>query len=117
MMATQRPEEAIACYERALALRADYLEALIGRALAKKQLGCFDEALAGLDAALALQPQSDHARNNKAVLLLQRGEYEQGWELYESRWILSRTAKRALKLPVPEWDGQAARGQKHHRFR
>jgi tetratricopeptide (TPR) repeat protein len=70
MLATQRPEAAIACYERALALRADYLEALIGRAGAKKQLQCFDEALAGLNAALALEPRSDHARNNKAVLLL-----------------------------------------------
>jgi len=111
MLATQRPEAAIACYERALALRADYLDALIGRAGANKQLQCFDEALAGLDAALALEPRSDHARNNKAVLLLQRGDFEAGWELYESRWILSRTAKRALKLPVPEWEGQALEGK------
>ncbi len=111
MMATQRPEDALACYARALALRADYPEALIGRALAKKALGCFDEALAGLDAALALEPQSDHARNNKAVLLLQRGDFAAGWELYESRWILSRTAKRALKLDVPEWDGQPLAGK------
>ena len=111
MMATQRPADAIACYERALALRADYLEALIGRALAKKQLGRFGEALAGLDAALALDPQSDHARNNKAVLLLQHGDFEAGLDLYESRWILSRTAKRALKLPVPEWEGQALEGK------
>ncbi len=111
MMATQRPKAAIACYERALALRGDYLEALIGRALAKKALGCFDEALAGLDAALALDPRSDHARNNKAVLLLQRGDFEEGWELYESRWILGGTAKRALKLPVPEWEGQPLNGK------
>ena len=111
MMATQRPEDAIACYERALTLRADYLEALIGRALAKKQLGCFDEALAGLDAALALDPQCDHARNNKAVLLLQRGDFLAGWELYELRWILDGAAKRALKLPMPEWEGQALEGK------
>ncbi len=111
MLATQRPEAAIACYERALALRPDYLDALIGRAGAKKQLQCFDEALAGLDAALALEPRSDHARNNKAVLLLQRGDFEAGWDLYESRWILSRTARRALKLPVPEWEGQALEGK------
>jgi tetratricopeptide (TPR) repeat protein len=116
MMATQRPADAIACYERALALRPDYLEALIGRALAKKLLGCLDEALAGVDAALALDPHSDHARNNKAALLLQRGDFEAGWDLYESRWILSRTAKRALKLPVPEWEGQALE-RKHHCFR
>ena len=111
MMATQRPQAAIACYEQALALRADYIEALIGRALAQKQLGDFDAALANLDAALALDPQSDHARNNKAVLLLQRGDFERGWDLYESRWILSRTAKRALKLPTPEWKGQALDGK------
>jgi tetratricopeptide (TPR) repeat protein len=111
MMATQRPLAAIVCYEQALALRADYLEALIGRALAQKQLGDFDAALAGLDAALAVDPRSDHARNNKAALLLQRGDFEQGWDLYESRWILSRTAKRALKLPAPEWEGQALDGK------
>ena len=82
MLAMQRPGAAFACYEQALALRADYLKSLIGRALAQKQLRHFDAALAGLDAALALDPQSDHARNNKAALLLQRGDFNEGWELY-----------------------------------
>jgi tetratricopeptide (TPR) repeat protein len=112
MLATQNPEAALASYERALALRTDYLEALIGRSGAKKQLGRFDESLTDLDAALALDPQSDHARNNKAVLLLQRGDYEEGWDLYESRWINSRTPKHALTLPIPQWNGQALDGKR-----
>ncbi|VFU10478.1 tetratricopeptide repeat protein [Methylocella tundrae] len=111
MLATQRPEAALSDYERALALRADYSEALIGRAGAQKQLGRLGEALAGLDNALALQPDSDHAKNNKAVLLLLRGEFEQGWDFYESRWIISRTPKHALKLAVPEWEGQKLDGK------
>lgn len=111
LLTTQRPEAALCAYERALALRADYAEALIGRAGAQKQLGRFDEALASLDAALALQPGSDHVKNNKAVLLLLRGEFARGWDLYESRWIISRTPKHALRLPIPDWEGQALAGK------
>jgi tetratricopeptide (TPR) repeat protein len=105
LLTLARYEAAVSAFDQALELRPPYIKALIGQALAKKQLGCFDEALVGLDAALAIDPQSDHIKSNKAVVLLQRGDFEKGWDLYES--IASRTPKHAPRLPIPEWGGQA----------
>ncbi len=112
MLALRRPKAALAAYQRALAVRSGYLEARIGGAAAKKQLGRLDEALRDLDAVLALRPESDHARNNKAALLLSRGDFVHGWDLYESRWIANGTPKHALKLSTPEWEGQALAGKR-----
>jgi len=85
-----------------MTLRPQYLEALCGRAVALKYLGRFEEALEGFDAALACDPSSAHANNNKAALLLLRGDFEQGLELYEYRWFFAETPKQALTHPVPE---------------
>jgi tetratricopeptide (TPR) repeat protein len=102
----QQPEAALAAFNKALELRPNYVEALCGRAVALKYQNRFAEALAGFDAALACDPASPHARNNKGALLLLLGEFEEGLELYESRWVLPGTAKEMLKLPVPEWNGE-----------
>ncbi|MEJ0096330.1 MAG: tetratricopeptide repeat protein [Methylocella sp.] len=85
--------------------------ALSGRAVALKRLCRFDEALANFDAALALEPTSAHVKNNKAALLLLLGDFEAGWDLYEWRWIVGQTPKHALKLAVPEWEGQPLAGK------
>jgi tetratricopeptide (TPR) repeat protein len=102
----EQPEAALAAFEKALALRPNYIEALTGRAVALKYLGRFEEALDGFDAALACDPASAHANNNKAALLLFQRDFEQGLDLYEYRWILSGTPKHALTSPVPEWKGE-----------
>ena len=98
-----------------MALRPGYVEALSGRAVALKYLGRFETALEGFDAALACDPASAHANNNKAALLLLRGDFERGLELHEYRWILSGMPKYALNHPVPEWQGRFGRLQ-HRRF-
>jgi tetratricopeptide (TPR) repeat protein len=105
LLQLQRPDEALAAFDQALALRPDYVEALCSRAVALKYVERFDEALAAFDVALAADPNSAHAKNNKAALLLLRGDFARGLDGYEFRWIAADTPKQALARPTPEWAG------------
>ena len=106
------PEDALASFEAALTIRPSYAEALCSRAVALKHAGRMDEALAAFDIALAQNPASTHAKNNKAALLLLRGDFENGLEGYEFRWIAGQTPKAELDLAVPEWSGQIVPGER-----
>jgi len=59
-----RPAEAIVHYQRALALRANYVEAYTNLGFALTQLGRVDEARAALEQALRLKPDYAEAHNN-----------------------------------------------------
>ena len=52
----QQLDQALACYDKALALKPDYAEAFYSRGIALKKLGRLEEALASFDQALALKP-------------------------------------------------------------
>jgi tetratricopeptide (TPR) repeat protein len=97
------PQVALASYDAALALKPRYADAHVGRGVALKELGRFDEAEAAFDMALALEPDSAHARNNKGALQLLRGDFANGLEAYEYRWLASGLYKKKLTFPVPEW--------------
>jgi hypothetical protein len=84
---------------------------LCGRAVALKYLRRLDEALACFDKALLYDPASPHIKNNKGALLLLRGEFAAGLELYERRWAGAGTAKDLSKLPVPVWNGEDLSGR------
>lgn len=66
--ATGRPEEAVACYDRALVLDPDYAWAHGSRAIAHEALGRIPEALADLDRALELDPDYAWARAQRERL-------------------------------------------------
>ena len=106
------PEEALASFDRALLLAPAYSAALVGRGVALKEQGLFVEAEAAFDAALGYEPDSAHAKNNKGALRLLRGDFEQGWEGYESRWISGLTPKAKLQFPIQEWSGKYRAGEK-----
>jgi tetratricopeptide (TPR) repeat protein len=106
LLKQQEPGAALAAFDHGLKIRPSYAEALCGRAVALKYLRRFGEALDCFDAALALSPDSPHIKNNKGALLLLRGDFEAGLELYEYRWSATGTAKNLLKLPVPVWSGE-----------
>jgi len=58
--------DALASYERALALRPDCAEALNNRAVLLQELKRFDDALASCDKALATKPDEIVALTNRA---------------------------------------------------
>jgi tetratricopeptide (TPR) repeat protein len=111
LLRLQQPEPALAAYDQALKLRPRYAEALCGRAVALKYLRRLDQALACFDKALLCDPASPHIKNNKGALLLLRGEFATGLELYEHRWAGAGTAKDLAKLPVPVWNGEDLSGR------
>ncbi|WP_198017209.1 tetratricopeptide repeat protein [Methylocapsa acidiphila] len=111
LLTQQRPTEALASFDNALALKPRYAEAFCGRALALQHIGRFGEALESYDRALDCDPSAAHFKNNKAALLLLQGDFAQGWDLYEWRWISGQTPKHELKLPIREWRGESLSGR------
>src|SRR5207249_7287885 len=65
----RKPDEALASFDKALALRPDYAETLNGRGNALRDLERPEEALASYDKALAIQPDYAEAFNNRGNAL------------------------------------------------
>ena len=68
-MSLGRNEAALSCYDRALALRPDFIQAFNNRGAVLKQMRRYDEALESYDRALALQPDHVEVLNNRAGVL------------------------------------------------
>jgi len=65
----KRFDEALASFDRALALRPNYVEALINRGVTLHALARFQEALASYEEAIALWPDGDAAFANRGMTL------------------------------------------------
>lgn len=112
LQALGRYDEAIAAYDAAIALEAGFAEAHANRGSALQQLGDADEALASYDRALTLAPEAPDARFNKALLLLSRGEFAQGWRLHEARWGSVDLVRARRPFSEPLWLGaESLRGR------
>jgi len=104
-----RLEEAIACYREALGLRPDYANAYANQGSAWYHLGNFGAAMECYDAALRIDPSHPEARLNRGLLLLLRGEMEEGWREYEWRWELREFPRRRFEQPL--WRGEPPAGR------
>ena len=104
-----RPGDALAACDRALMMRPDDPDALTVRGDALIDLERFDEAIAAFDKVIALDPGAVVAKWNKSLLCLGRGRFEEGWPLYEQRWV---GAKGLAPRPYqqPRWDGRRVDG-------
>jgi len=76
------------------------------RGVALGALGRLEEAEASLRAALVFAPDDPDTLFNLALVLLKKGAWKEGFELYEVR--LSRPEHRAHAPPLPLWDGGEA---------
>ncbi|MGO9742445.1 MAG: tetratricopeptide repeat protein [Roseiarcus sp.] len=101
-----RPAEALAAYERAGELRASYGEALCGMALSLRALGRLAEARERFREAEALGCRE--AISGGGCLDLMLGDFENGWEGYEARWIAGRSLSEALGARYRQWRGPGA---------
>jgi tetratricopeptide (TPR) repeat protein len=83
------------------------------RGAALQELGRLDEAMAGYERALALDPGYVHARYHRGLLRLLRGEFALGWEDYELRRIDVHSALHPSTTPtgLPYWDGSPLDGR------
>ncbi|PZO45949.1 MAG: hypothetical protein DCF15_21040 [Phormidesmis priestleyi] len=77
-------EEAIACYDAALAIKPDKHEALYNKGNSLDDLGRREEAIACYDAALAIKPDKHEALSNKGVSLDDLGRREEAIACYDA---------------------------------
>jgi tetratricopeptide (TPR) repeat protein len=75
--------EAIADYDRAIALKPDHTNAHNNRGNALFQLGYYDVALASYDQAIALQPDYATAHNNRGSALNRLGRHDEALASYD----------------------------------
>jgi tetratricopeptide (TPR) repeat protein len=75
--------EALANYDRALALQPRHAEALSNRGNTLKALKRFDEALDSFDRALAAQPDYPTALSNRGAVLFEMARYEESLTTYD----------------------------------
>ena len=102
-------DEAVHSYRRALELKPDYAAAYhnLGNAL-RGQLK-LDEAAGCYRRALEAEPADAETHHNQALLMLLRGDFEQGWAESEWRWKTGVLPPRPF--PQPRWNGQLLNSQ------
>jgi tetratricopeptide (TPR) repeat protein len=105
-----RHEEALPFYQKARTLKLDFAPAMCGEGLTLTALGRFDEAMAAFDEAVALG--NVDALGNRGCLSLMLGDFERGWEGYESRWLAGKSLKDALGVKFPTWSGALVPGER-----
>ena len=104
--------QASLCFDTALSINALSQEALIGRGNLRNEKMEYLLALEDFDAALAINPSNPKAKWNKALSLLRQGNFEKGWELYESRWEISGMREQKRHTTIPLWLGEKSLNDK-----
>jgi tetratricopeptide (TPR) repeat protein len=106
-----RPDEALPLYRNAKKLKPTLAAvASCGEGLTLKSLGRFGEAMAAFDEAARLG--SVDAISNRGCLSLMLGDFAQGWEGYERRWLAGKSLSEALGVKFPLWSGKAIEGER-----
>jgi tetratricopeptide (TPR) repeat protein len=105
LMRLFRPAQALQDFSRATALRPEYADAYTNAGNARRGLGQYVEALDCVDRALSIKPGDPTATWSKAILKLAMGDFEAGWPLYESRFLLHRATGARRSFARPRWQG------------
>ena len=83
----KRLDEAIASYDRAIALKPDYAQAWCNRGNLLNDLENFQQALASYDKAIALKPDYAEAWSNRGTALQYLYRLEEPWPATTRRWL------------------------------
>lgn len=100
---------AVHFHERSLNLQPNNVDTLISLGKAMMDQGKTAIALDYLKRALALQPNHAIARYNRAILLLQSGQFQEGFVEYE--WRLKTNEFPPCPFTQPLWDGSNLQGK------
>lgn len=103
-------ETAIGCYDRAVAYqpRSPVFHHNLGVAL--RRANRLQDSVDSLSRALIFDPDNAHARLDRSMVHLHRGDYLAGWADYEARLVTGDLPAR--DLPGKRWRGQEFRGQR-----
>ena len=116
LLDANRDEEALAGYDRAIALEPKFAEAYLGRALALRKLSRVDEALASIDKAIGIKGDVGKMYGARATLLRSLGREAEAVaadakaaELEAQKTAGRRSDPPRTKIKVPErWNFAAA---------
>jgi len=108
-----RAHEAVDLYRHALSLNPDVAPSHYNLATALRALDLAHEAEPHYRRALALEPGYFDAQFGLGTLLLSLGAFEEGWPLFESRYMLPRFLHHRTKasLPLAQWAGESLAGR------
>ena len=98
-------EEALDVYNQALKLNPNDINTLLNSGNTLKDLKRFDEAIVQYDQAVKLEPKLAAAYWNKSLIKILKGEYEEGWRLYEWGWQAGER-KSTHQFGQPTWLGE-----------
>ena len=105
LLKLNRPSDAIAAYDRALAIAPHNAGLLTNRAIALRKLDRPHEALMSVTRALASKPDFAQARFVDSLVRLTLGDFRAGWRAYESRWQGRNLAAQRRDFTAPLWLG------------
>ena len=101
-------EPAKSHYHRALFLDPTYVDAHRNLGMLCKEFHLYSDAEASYRQALTYDPLSIKTQANLSFLLLEQGRFEEGWQLYETRYDPQiNPAFFAPDLPFPQWSGES----------
>jgi tetratricopeptide (TPR) repeat protein len=102
-------DDALDCYRQALSSQPGYAPAHNNIGTALEQVGKLTEAFDCYSRATELEPDNALAHRNRAMLLLLRGDFRQGWSEFEWRWKTDQP--RARNFHQPPWEGEPVAGR------
>ena len=100
-----RYAEALESFDHAVALKPDTATIHNNRGNALQALQRTDEALDSFDRAITLQPDFAEAHLNASATRILRGDFKEGWKLYEWRWKEKQLKGHVRSFSQPLWLG------------
>jgi tetratricopeptide (TPR) repeat protein len=102
---------ALSHLSRASALKPDKADVVLHLAIALQRGGLFAAADAAFQRALTLAPDNPDVHWHYADFLLLIGDYQNGWEEFEWRWLNDRFVSQRWEFPQSNWNGEDIRGK------
>lgn len=96
---------AVESFERAVSLKPDYAEAYNNCAISLMNLEQYDLALQCFGRAIALKPDYAKAHFSLSCCYLLLGMFDQGWDLYEYRHVVTDLCLFERPFTQPRWSG------------
>jgi len=113
-----RLEKAVFCYKKAIQIEPGNAVAYNNLGSAFQDQGKIDMAIGKFNQALKLRPEHAETHFNRALALLVRGDFLEGWKEYE--WRFKKPDWKSAypeHYKVPRWDGSCFAGKRllvHH---
>ncbi len=110
LLQLRRYKDAAASFDKALQHDPTLATALINTVTVREIEGRFDEVIPAYDKLLARDPENATAHYYRALSLLARERFSEGWAEYVWRWRRADTAAKHGVFPLPYWAGELLDG-------